>query len=136
VIVVDTAPIVAAINERDQRHSECADLFRKGRGPFFVPGPVLTEVCYLLETRRGPHAEAAFLESLGRRELELVGLVPGDLIRMASLVKRYRDLPLGGVDASVVAVAERLGITTVATLDRRHFTVVRPLHTDAFDLRP
>jgi predicted nucleic acid-binding protein len=83
VIVVNTGPIVAAMNDRDQRHAECADLFRKGKGPFFVPGPVLAEVCYLLESRRGPQAEAAFLDSLGRRELELVGLVPRDLARMA-----------------------------------------------------
>lgn len=135
-IVVDTGPIVAAMNDRDQRHAEYADLFRKGRGPFFVPGPVLTEICYLLESRRGPQVEAVFLESLSRRELELVGLVPRDLSRMADLVKTYRDLPLGGVDASVVAVAERLGIRTVATLDRRHFTVVRPRHTDSFELLP
>lgn len=99
-------------------------------------GPVLTEVCYLLETRRGPQVEAAFLDSLARRELELVGLVPRDLTRMADLVKTYGDLPVGGVDASVVAIAERLGITTVATLDRRHFTIVRPRHTDTFELLP
>ena len=135
-IVVDTGPIVAAMNDRDQRHVECASLFRKGRGPFFVPGPVLTEVCYLLESRRGPQVEAAFLDSLGRRELELVGLIPRDLTRMADLVKTYGDLPLGAVDASVVAVAERLGIGTVATLDRRHFTVVRPRHVDTFELLP
>jgi predicted nucleic acid-binding protein len=136
VIVVDTGPIVAAMNDRDQRHAECAELFRKGRGPFFVPGPVLTEVCYLLESRRGPHVEAAFLDSLSRRELELVGVMPRDLARMADLVKTYGDMPLGGVDASVVAVAERLGIRTVATLDRRHFGVVRPRHVDTFELLP
>lgn len=84
-IVVDTGPIVAAMNDRDQRHAECADLFRKGSGPFFVPGPVLTEVCYLLESRRGPQVEAVFLDSLSRRELDLVGLVPRDLGRMAEL---------------------------------------------------
>jgi predicted nucleic acid-binding protein len=55
---------------------------------------------------------------------------------MAALVRRYADLPLGAVDASVVAVAERLKITQVATLDRRHFTVVRPEHVPAFELLP
>jgi predicted nucleic acid-binding protein len=136
VIVVDTGPIVAAMNDRDQQHKSCADLFRRSPGPFFVPGPVLTEVCYLLESRRGPHVEAAFLSSLARRELELVGLVTSDLTRMCQLVKTYDDLPLGGVDASVLAVAERLGITRVATLDRKLFSVVRPRHTDALELLP
>ncbi|MFC6074290.1 hypothetical protein [Microbispora bryophytorum] len=55
---------------------------------------------------------------------------------MSTLVETYASLPLGAVDASVVAVAERLGITEVATLDRRHFTVVRPQHTGAFMLLP
>ena len=59
-----------------------------------------------------------------------------DWLRMAELVARYRDLPLGTVDASIVAAAERLGIATIATLDRRHFTVVRPAHVEAFDLLP
>ncbi|GDY33122.1 hypothetical protein GTS_47550 [Gandjariella thermophila] len=56
--------------------------------------------------------------------------------RMAQLVKTYADLPLGAVDASVITVAERLGISRVATLDRRHFTVVRPKHVPALELLP
>jgi predicted nucleic acid-binding protein len=52
------------------------------------------------------------------------------------LVESYRDFPLGGADASVVALAERLGVAQVATLDRRHFTVVRPRHLVAFTLLP
>lgn len=55
---------------------------------------------------------------------------------MAELVERYADLPLGAVDASIVATAERLGEVNVATLDRRHFTVVRPAHVEAFTLLP
>ncbi len=57
-------------------------------------------------------------------------------MRIAELVSVYRDLPLGTVDASVVAAAERLGVTEIATLDRRHFGVVRPAHVDAFELLP
>jgi uncharacterized protein len=60
----------------------------------------------------------------------------GDWLRIAELVSRYRDLPLGTVDASVVAAAERLGITEIATLDRRHFSIVRPVHTGSFELLP
>jgi predicted nucleic acid-binding protein len=60
----------------------------------------------------------------------------GDWLRIAELVATYRDLPLGTVDASVVAAAERRGTHTIATIDRRHFSVVRPAHTPAFDLVP
>ena len=60
----------------------------------------------------------------------------GDWLRIAELVARYADLPLGTVDASVVAAAERLAATEVATLDRRHFSVVRPAHVEALTLLP
>jgi uncharacterized protein len=59
-----------------------------------------------------------------------------DLLRIADLVARYRDLPLGTADASVIAAAERLSCTEVATLDRRHFSVVQPGHVTAFELLP
>jgi uncharacterized protein len=57
-------------------------------------------------------------------------------VRVAELTKAYGDLPLGTVDASVVALAERLRITQIATLDRKHFSVVKPLHVEAFELLP
>jgi uncharacterized protein len=63
-------------------------------------------------------------------------LEPDDWRRAAELVTRYADMPLGAVDASVVAVAERLGLAEIATIDRRHFSVVRPRHIDAFTLLP
>jgi uncharacterized protein len=59
-----------------------------------------------------------------------------DALRVVELVARYHDLPLGTVDASVVAAAERLGVTEIATVDRRHFSVVRPQHAAAFALLP
>jgi uncharacterized protein len=59
-----------------------------------------------------------------------------DLARMAELGTRYDDLPLGGLDASVIAIAERLSATNIATLDRRHFSIVRPRHTRALTLYP
>ena len=77
-----------------------------------------------------------FLGDLASRAFVTVSVGEDDWLRIAELVSRYRDLPLGTVDASVVTVAERLGITTIATLDRRHFTVVRPAHVAVFDLLP
>lgn len=66
----------------------------------------------------------------------MVQLIMSDLDRMAELVEKYADFPLGLVDASVIAVAERLGADEIATLDRRHFSVVRPAHLQAFTLLP
>jgi predicted nucleic acid-binding protein len=84
----------------------------------------------------GAPAEGRFLAQLADSDLQLEPVTHDDLVRMAELVSTYADLPLGVVDASVVAVAERLHATEVATLDHRHFRVVRPLHTAAFTLLP
>jgi len=68
--------------------------------------------------------------------LRPVDLTSGDLARAAELVEQYADLPLGGTDACVVALAERLNVAEVATIDRRDFSVVRPRHVPALTLLP
>ncbi len=78
--------------------------------------------------------EARFLESFVR--LDVVAPDPEDWLRIASLVRQYADFPLGGTDASVIALAERLDTDVVMTLDRRHFSAVRPRHCAAFRLVP
>jgi uncharacterized protein len=77
-----------------------------------------------------------FLGDLASGSFSLEPVHAADLLRMAELVARYSDLPLGSVDASVIAAAERRGVTEIATLDRRHFAVVRPNHTKALTLLP
>ena len=89
-----------------------------------------------MASRLGAEAEVRFLGDLATGNLISEPVVVGDWLRIAELVGRYRDLPLGTVDASVVAAAERLHVTQIATLARRHFTVVRPAHTPAFELLP
>jgi predicted nucleic acid-binding protein len=96
---------------------------------------VITEVTYLLGSRLGSAAEVRFLGDLAAGNLIPEPVAAGDWLRIAELVSQYRDLPLGTVDASVVATAERLGVMQVATLDRRHFTVVQPAH-GSFELLP
>jgi predicted nucleic acid-binding protein len=139
VILVDTGPIVAAALTGDRHHRACVDLFTAAhlaRQPLAVPAPVVTEACYLLAREAGSRAEAAFLTSLADGDMEVVDLERDDWRRAADLVVRYRDLPLGAVDACVVAVAERLGLAEIATIDRRHFSVVRPRHVVGFTLLP
>ncbi len=112
-----------------------------------MPVLVVTEVAYLLASLLGVEAEVRFLGDFAAGNLisePVTGddwlisepVAGDDWIRIAELVGRYRDLPLGTVDASVVAAAERLHVTQVATLDHRHFTVVRPAHAPAFELLP
>ncbi len=97
---------------------------------------MITEVAYLLGTRLGWQAEVRFLGDLEGGGFSVEPLDPADPMRIAELVAAYRDLPLGTVDASVIAAAERLGVVEIATVDRRHFGVVRPSHAPAFELLP
>ena len=135
-IVVDTGPLVAIADADDRDHVRCLAALSEVSRPLIVPTTVLTEVCYLLERELGTAAESAFLQSFRDGTLTLAHITLDDLDRMAELVTTYANLPLGAVDASVVAIAERLGTTEIATLDRRHFAVVRPRHADAFTLLP
>lgn len=96
---------------------------------------MVTEVTYLLATRLGVPSEVRFLGDLAAGNLLPEPVAPVDWLRIAALVARYRELPLGTVDASVVATAERMEVTALATLDRRHFSVVRPAG-GTFDLLP
>jgi predicted nucleic acid-binding protein len=105
-------------------------------GPLIVPQLVVTEVAYVLETRLGVEAEVRFLGDLAAGNFIAEPVHAADWMRIAELVASHRDLPLGAVDASVVAAAERLGHVALATLDRRHFSVVRPAHTDTFEIVP
>ena len=89
-----------------------------------MPILVVTEVVYLLGTRLGFDAEVRFLGDIAAGNLIVEPVAAADWMRIAELVARCRNLPLGTVDASVIAAAERLGVNDVATIDRRHFTIV------------
>lgn len=135
-ILVDTNVLVAAARTADTHHAAAVRLFRQVEDRLLVAPMVVAETCYLLHELGGPAPEVQFLRSIAAGDLELAQLLAADVARMADLAERYADLGLGGTDASLVALAERLSITTIATFDRRHFTVVRPAHVEAFTLLP
>jgi uncharacterized protein len=135
VILVDTNVLYPLADRRDKHHAGCVAWFQRTEDILMVPATVLAETCYLIDWALGPIAEAAFLDSVGMGPdytFQLVELVDSDLRRMAGLVRRYADRRLGGTDASVVAVCERLGIVTVATVNLRDFANVRRRHVQAF----
>ena len=80
--------------------------------------------------------EVRFIGDLAAGDLIPEMVDAADWLRIAELVAHYRDLPLGTVDASIIAAAERLDAGAIATLDRRHFSIIRPKHRAAFDLLP
>jgi hypothetical protein len=135
-LIVDAGPLYAAAARRDKHHERSVELLSTTPRPLLVPALVVTEVSYLLADRLGPHAELAFARSLAEAELVVEPVLDSDWGRIADLTEEYLDMPLGMVDASIVALAERRGLDVLATLDQRHFRAVRPRHVEAFTLVP
>lgn len=134
-MITDTGVVYAAMDRGDPSHTVCVELLQRTGDPLVVPSPVLVELDWLGDARGTPVLDT-MLESVESGAIEVVDLAAADYSRIRELCRQYRDLGLGMVDASVVAVAERLGEDTIATLDHRHFSVVRPRHVDAFTLVP
>jgi predicted nucleic acid-binding protein len=127
-ILVDTGPLVAAAHRNDTHHRASTEAL--------AAGMVIAEVGYLLARDAGPSVEAGFLRSFETGFLDVVSATADDLARAADLVEQHADLPLGTTDACIVALAERLNITELVTLDQRHFNVVQLRHVQALTLTP
>lgn len=128
--------MLAAANRDDPDRLACQEILSSSLPPLFVVAPVLGEAFYLIGKYLGPGAEAELAISLAQERYQLMVPTENDLHRVAELIIRYADLGLGGTDACIVALAERLGIADIATLDRRHFSVVRPDHVAGLRLLP
>ncbi|MGI9112694.1 MAG: type II toxin-antitoxin system VapC family toxin [Gaiellaceae bacterium] len=117
-ITLDTSGLLALIDSRERHHDSVLEAFDADPGPHVVPAALLGEIGHFLE----PRAATAFLLDLAEENYEL-DCGEHDLVRAAALAQRYESLPLGLVDAAVIACAERRG-GRVLTLDRRHFDVI------------
>jgi len=135
-LVLDTGPVLALLDADDVDHERCVKLVEQLNEPLLVPVATLVEIDYWIRKRLEPAVWTAFVEDLAAGAYRLEQLDERDLQRAAELEAEYADLGLGLVDASVIAVCERLGETRVATLDQRHFAVVRPRHCEALTLLP
>jgi predicted nucleic acid-binding protein len=132
--IVDAGPLYAAADVDDQDHQECLSALSRADLRLVVPALAVAEATYFVGGRLGAAAESRFLTGVG--ELDVEGPSAEDFTRMAELVEEYADFPLGGTDASVIALAERLDVAIIVTLDRRHFASVRPSHRESFELLP
>ena len=134
-MIVDTSVLVATADVRDGAHGAAVAALRL-REVRFVPEPVVAETDSLIATRVSAEAERAFVRSLSEGSMVIVCPAAEDRARAAEIAERYADAAIGYTDAVIAAIAERLGETTIATLDRRHFSLIRPRHIAAFDLVP
>lgn len=135
-IIVDTGPLYALADEDDEYHDLVETYVSDVREALIVPGPVVPEVCYLMLEHLGAEAEMAFLRSLARQEMLLEHPTLKDIGRSIEILEQYRDGRFGMVDATVMAMAERLKVDVILTFDRRDFGMYRPKHCSAFSLVP
>ena len=132
--IVDAGPLYAAADTDDEDHAASVEALARRDLQLLVPALVVAEATYFVGRRLGAAAEAAFLSGLAAIDIEAPN--SEDLERMAELVTQFSNFPLGGTDASVVALAERFDARIVVTVDRRHFAAISPRHCDAFELLP
>lgn len=137
-ILVDTGPVVAALNRRDPDHLRCRKLLDDRASQLLVTPYVVAEVCWMAASRLGARAEANVIDAVAVGDFRQVAVEDADLVRISELLHQYADLHGGDglsvADASVVAAAERLNISDIATLDITDFSIVRPRHIDHFTL--
>ena len=136
VLIVDSGPLVAQLNRNDPDHDRCLDLLESYEGDLLITPYVLTETCYLIQTYLGAEAEGNLVEAVAGGDLIQKNLDDDDMVRVVELMRQYQGFPLGITDASVIALAERIKASSVATLDHRHFHAIKPAHTTALTLLP
>lgn len=134
--ILDTSFLFALTDQGDRNHQRVLAVAQSVNEPLVLPVVVLPEVCYLIASRLGHQAMRRFVSSVTPETIQVKSVTPEDLIRVHQILEQYADNQLDFTDAAIVAIAERLNITRVYTLDHRDFSIVRPSHCDYFELLP
>lgn len=135
-VLLDSGFLFASLNASEAEHQATIRVLEDIREPIVLPVPAITEVAYLLARDIGNEAAADFVASLAATELTLETPLKEDYLRSAEILRQYADANLDFVDALIVAIAERLNIKRLLTLDRRDFQLIRPKHCVSFELLP
>jgi predicted nucleic acid-binding protein len=126
--ILDTSFLFALTDQSDRNHQRALAVAQSVNEPLVLPVVVLPEVCYLITSRLGHQAMRSFVSSIRPDVVQVESVTTKDLVRVHEILEQY--------DAAIVAIAERLNITRVYTLDRRDFAIIRPSHCDYFELFP
>lgn len=135
-MIVDTSVLLAFFRTNDHAHADALRVIGEATDALVVSPYVAGEVDYMLATWNGVQAELAALRELAGGAYELAEFGGEDLLEAAAVIERYSDQNIGLTDASLVVLAKRHGTRTIATLDRRHFEILRPLDGGRFTLVP
>ena len=133
--LIDTGFLLAVISANDRSHEACVLAMEQEPNPL-LPAPILTELAYMTVRAIGHAAFVRLMRSVFAGELQLIFAHQEDIQRAIDIMEQYADSRIDYVDCVIAAMAERLEITRILTIDQRHFRILRPRHTPAFDLRP
>jgi predicted nucleic acid-binding protein len=133
--LIDTGFLLAAISTNDRSHEACAIILARERQPL-LPAATLTELAYMVRRDMGQRAFIRLMRSIFDGELELVFATTDDLQRATDIMEQYLDSKIDFVDCVIVAMAERLNISRILTVDQRDFRIIRPNHISAFEILP
>ena len=134
--IVDASFLIAIAHRREAAYAACRDTIGQVRPPLLIPTAVLPEVTHMLNRRYGHHIMRRFVARVQDPIYTLESIPGSDLARIVELLEQYADARIDFVDCSIVALAERTGIDTVLTLDRRDFAMIRPKHIPHFTILP
>ena len=135
ITISDTGFVVALLNQSDIKHSDVVAIYQNYQ-QILLPQTVLAEVAYLVGRSAGVSTVAAFLKGLSASRFRLIPLSETDVIRVSEILEEYKDSRIDFVDATVMAIAERLKITLILTLDQRDFRLFRPKHCQSLEILP
>lgn len=134
--IFDTSFLFALADRSDRNHQRVLGFTQTVNEVLLLPVVILPEICYLIASRLGHRAMRHFVFSLTTNSVEIETILSEDLVRIYEILDQYADSQLDFTDAAIVALAERLAITRICTLDRRDFSMIRPRHCDYFELLP
>jgi len=132
--LLDSGFLYGYIDASDQHHEAISAIFAEMKLPIILPVPAITEIAYFIKRNLGLRALADFLTELPKTNFILETTHPSDLVRSAEILRKYNDVNIDFVDACIVAMAERLNITKILTVDRRHFSIFKPEHCASFEI--
>jgi uncharacterized protein len=134
--MLDTSFLFALTDQSDRNHQRVLTVAQNANERLVLPVVVLPEICYLIASRLGHPAMRRFVSSMTPDVVQVESVTIEDLSRIQQILETYADNQLDFTDAAIIAIAERLAITHVYTLDRRDFSIIRPNHCDYFELFP
>ncbi len=135
-VIVDTSFLVSLTTVKERHHTACVQVAQRLTSRLIVPITVLPETTHLIAKRLSHGAMRAFVGKMKSPQWHLENITADDVKRAKEVLDIYHDAELDFADSTIVAIAERMNIDTILTLDRRDFYMIRPLHTDYFTILP